>query len=147
MPYEQLVSNGSLKPYKAAKTEIMQLLKIAARDILAARRNLNDDPDWAFNMSYNALLQASRALLFNEGYRTRGGEAHVTVIEFMREKMGSAYSSQINQFDQMRRKRHRLVYETSGIVSKTEAQLNIDFCERFIKDIESLIVTQPNLGI
>lgn len=147
MPYEQLIRNGSLKPYQAVKTEIMQLLKIAARDIRAARRNLNDDPDWAYNMSYNALLQASRALLLNEGYRTRGGEAHITVIEFMREKMGSSYSSQINQFDQMRRKRHRLVYETSGIVSKAEAQSNIDFCEGFIKNIESLILSQPDLGL
>ncbi len=147
MPYEQLIRNGSLKPYKALKTEIMQLLKIAARDILAARRNLKDDPDWAYNMSYNALLQASRALLLNEGYRTRGGEAHITVIEFMREKMGNSYSNQINLFDQMRRKRHRLIYETSGIVSKAEAQSNIDFCEQFIKIIESLILAQPNLGL
>jgi uncharacterized protein (UPF0332 family) len=147
MAYERLVKNGLIKPYAATKIEIAYLLQIARRDITAARRNLKDDPDWAYSMAYNALLQASRALILHEGYRPRGGEQHVTVVEFIKERLGQSYSSQVNMFDQMRRKRHRLIYETPGIVSTTEVNSMINFSEKFIEEIDEVINRQPTLGI
>lgn len=147
MPYETLIKSGQLTPYKSTKNEIIQLMRIAGRDIKAAKRNLVDDPDWAYNMSYNALLQASRALIMHEGYRTRGGEQHHAVVIFIREKLGEKFSDQVALFDQMRRKRHRLIYETTGIVSKDEVKSMITFCEQFIEDIGKIITQQPGLGI
>ncbi len=63
MPYERLVKEGRVKPYLAKKGEVQQLLKIAQRDLKASRRNLEDDPDWAYGMAYNAILQVSRGLM------------------------------------------------------------------------------------
>lgn len=43
--------------------------------------------------------------MFCEGYRPRGGEQHATVVEFVEERLGTAYADQVRLFDQMRRKR------------------------------------------
>jgi len=55
---------------------------MAKRDLSTANRNLEEAPDWAYSIAYNAILQAGRALMFFGGYRPRGGEQHATVVEF-----------------------------------------------------------------
>jgi hypothetical protein len=47
MPYEQLMQQGRIKPYTARPEEIQKLLKLAARDLATAERNLADNHDWA----------------------------------------------------------------------------------------------------
>jgi hypothetical protein len=39
---------------------------------------------------------------------------------------------QINLYDQMRRKRHRVIYEVAGLVSKSEAQQDVAFTKDFV---------------
>jgi uncharacterized protein (UPF0332 family) len=121
MAYESLIKQGRIKPYKARPEEIQQLLKVASRDLAAAARNLEDAPDWAYTMAYNAILQTSRGLMLSEGYRPRGSDQHATVVEFTQEKLGSAFAEQVLLFDQMRRKRHRVICEVAGLISKREA--------------------------
>ncbi len=75
MPYEELQRQGRVKPYAARPEEIKKLLQVA-------ERNLADDPDWAYTIAYNAVLQAARALVRAEGFRPRGGEQHLTVVQF-----------------------------------------------------------------
>jgi len=76
------------------------LLKVAARDLATAERNLADDRDWAYTIAYNAILQAARALILTKGYRPRGAESHATVVQFIEEALGKSYASQIALFDQ-----------------------------------------------
>ena len=46
---------------------------LANRDLKTAEHVLNDgDYDWSLAISYNAMLQAGRALMFSEGVRPRG---------------------------------------------------------------------------
>jgi uncharacterized protein (UPF0332 family) len=74
MPYERLLKERRIQPYTAKPVEVRQLLDVANRDIATAKKNLEDATDWAYNIAYNAVLQASRALMLHEGYRPRGGE-------------------------------------------------------------------------
>ena len=145
MPYEQLIQQGRIKLYKARPEEIRKLLKVAARDLATAERNLVDDHDWAYTIAYNAILQAARALIFAKGYRPRGAESHATVVQFIEEALGKPYASQIALFDQMRRKRHRVIYEMSGLVSKQEAEQGIAFARKFVEEIRLLISKQASL--
>ena len=121
MPYDRLLKSNRIKPHRANQTEIIQLLQLAMRDLSTAARNLEEAPDWAYSIAYNSILQAGRALMFFEGYRPRGGEQHATVVEFVEERLGTAYTAQVRLFDQMRRKRHRVIYEVAGLVSKKES--------------------------
>lgn len=135
MPYEHLIKQGRIKPYSARPREIQQLLQVAARDLKAAERNLDESPDWAYSMAYNAILQASRALMLSDGYRPRGAEQHATVVAYIQERLGESESTQVHLFDQMRRKRHRIIYEVAGLVSKTEADQAVTFTREFIEFI------------
>jgi hypothetical protein len=42
-------------------------------------------------MAYNAVQQTARALMLRDGYRPRGAEQHATVLEYLRERLGSEY--------------------------------------------------------
>ena len=147
MPYAQLVQQGRIKPYPARPEEIRRLLKVAARDLAAAERNLPDDHDWAYTIAYNAILQAARALVLAHGFRPRGAESHATVVQFVEETLGKKYADQIALFDQMRRKRHRVIYEMAGLVSKQEAEQGVTFAKKFVEEIRLLISKQASLKL
>ena len=146
MTYSELEHQGKIKPYQARATEIQQLLKVAARDLATGIRNLDDDPDWAFSIAYNAVLQAARALMFHRGYRPRGQDQHHTVVRFAELTLGEESRKQVAYFDQMRRKRHRVVYEAVGLISRQEAEQALDFCRKFVEEIGLFITGQPHLG-
>lgn len=141
MPYERLLRTGRIKAYAAKPSEIDHLLRVADRDLTTAKATLDTAPDWAYSIAYNAILQAGRALMLKEGYRSRGGEAHATVVEFIEEKLGLNFSSKVHLFDQMRRKRHRIIYEIAGLVSKSEAEQAVSFALGFVEDLRVIIKT------
>jgi uncharacterized protein (UPF0332 family) len=147
MPYDRLIKQARIKEYKATMGEVQQLLKVASRDLNAATNNLAESPDWAYTMAYNAVLQTGRALMLSQGFRPRGSEQHATVVEFVKEALGGAYENQTNLFDQMRRKRHRVIYEVAGLISKNEAEQAVNFSKEFVKQITMVITKQMDLGI
>ena len=147
MPYDQLVSQSRIKAYRAKPEEVKRLLRVAARDLATAERNLPDDRDWAYSIAYNAVLQAAHALMFAKGFRPRGAEQHVTMVKFVEETMGKAHATQIAIFDQMRRKRHKIIYEMAGLVSKQEAEQGIAFAKNFVEEIRLVISKQPSFNL
>jgi len=68
MPYDKLLQQRRIRPYQARPQEVAQLLQLAARDLATAEKLLGEDVDWAFNIVYNAILQAMRALMLHEGF-------------------------------------------------------------------------------
>jgi uncharacterized protein (UPF0332 family) len=147
MPYNRLLKTNRIKPHPTNHNEIKQLLQLAKRDLSTAVRNLEDAPDWAYSIAYNSILQASRALMFSDGYRPRGSEQHATVVEFVEERLGNAYPAEVRLFDQMRRKRHRVIYEAAGLVTKKEAEQAIAFAKEFVEKVTETITSQGRLGI
>ena len=85
--------------------------------------------------------------MFFDGYRPRGSEQHATVVEFIEERLGSAYADQVRLFDQMRRKRHRVIYEVAGLVSDKEAKQAVQFAKGFVEEITGIITGQGRSGI
>ena len=88
MPFERLLSEGRIKKQPSKPSAIQDLLLLTERDARVAAQTLSVDPDWAFNIAYNSVLQTSRAFMLNEGYRSRGPEQHVTVVRFLKEALG-----------------------------------------------------------
>jgi len=139
MPYDKLLQQGRIRHHAANPKEIRALLDLANRDLSVAGSTLEVDPDWAYTIAYNAVLQASRALMFSQGFRPRGSEGHATVVRFVREALGREHVSKVNLFDQMRRKRHRMLYEMAGLVGSQEAKNSLAFAKEFIDLIRRLI--------
>jgi uncharacterized protein (UPF0332 family) len=118
---------------------VEKLLQVAGRDLVTAEKILGDNLDWTFNIIYNAILQAGRALMLHKGFRPRGPEQHRTVVRFCEQTLEPDQAFQIALFDQMRRKRNRLVYETVGLVSHQEVEQSLAFAKTFVEEIRSLI--------
>jgi uncharacterized protein (UPF0332 family) len=147
MSYEKLLGQRRIKPYQAETREVEQLLQVAARDLTTAEKVSSEDLDWAFNIVYNAMLQAGRALMLHRGFRPRGPEQHRTVVRFCELTLGPDYKRQIALFDQMRRKRNRLVYETVGLVSRQEVEQALAFARTFVEEIRLLVAGRPRLEL
>ena len=69
------------------------------------------------------------------------------MVEFIKERLGDEFTSQSFFFDQMQRKRNRIIYEISGLVSKREAADALAFAKVFVKKIEEIINQQPGLDL
>jgi hypothetical protein len=83
--------------------------------------------------------------MLHEGYRPRGGEQHATVVAFIEEYLGSEYENQVHLLDQMRRKRHRVIYEISGLIGREEAEQATTFAQDFIEILNEIITGQLSL--
>jgi len=139
MSYEALLTEGSIRKQTPDPGSIHDLLAGAERDVSVAAQTLDVDADWAFNIAYNAILRASRAYMFKQGYRPRGPEGHITVVRFLKEALGEALSGEVATFDQMRRKRNIAVYEASGRIGRQEAEQAVSFARNFLAKIRGLI--------
>lgn len=100
----------------------------------------NKDYDWALAIAYNSMLQAGRALMFSKGYRPAGEYKHVGVVDFVHEVFGKEMSSRmIDVFNRARKKRHRVVYEETNIVSIDEARNAVNLAEEFIEWVRMIL--------
>ena len=103
MTYEDLLNRGLIKRFDAAPSQAASRLALAERDIKAAEAMLAIDRDWAFSMAYNAVLQATRALMFANGFGPAAGEGqHKTAVEFAEIALGEKFHDDIYIFDKMR---------------------------------------------
>ncbi|HRR40284.1 MAG TPA: hypothetical protein P5244_03510 [Syntrophales bacterium] len=106
MAYESLIKKGLIKSFDATQSQVSDSLRLAGRDIDTAREVSNSD--WAYNIAYNAMLQAARALMFAEGYRPAGGEGqHRTVVRFAELALGRKFEEEVRFFEKMRVKEIR----------------------------------------
>ena len=116
----------------------MNSLNRAQRDIGTSKTLIeNKRYDWSLAISYNAMLQAGRALMFERGYRPSSVDGHVTVVKFLRAVLGGQASDRIILvFNGMRKKRHRILYEEMDIVSQNEAKRSVEWAQEFVRTVE-----------
>ena len=123
------------------KTLIANAVAISERDVKTARKMYEDsDFDWCFSVSYNAMLQSGRALMFSKGFRPKGEFKHVAVIEFVRVYFKDNLSEKvIFMFNKMRKKRHSAVYEQVNLISMDEAENALHTAEGFLKSVKNIL--------
>lgn len=132
MTIDELLQERRIYRQKVAAADISAVVARAETDIQSARFMLERDPTWAFSIAYNAVLQASRALMFFHGFRPASHEGHKNAFAYLRVTIEENRKALIEYFDRMRVKRHQAVYEASGHVTRTEA-------ERLIKQAQSFV--------
>ena len=116
-------------------------LRRARRDADTAKTLLDANrQDWSLAVSYNAMLQAGRALMFERGYRPSSAEGHVAVVKFLQASFrGRVGDRMIIVFDGMRKKRHRVVYEEADIVSRDEAEQGLGWAREFVNRSDAIL--------
>ncbi len=141
MSLEELLKKRIIQKIEPDKKVSKELMKISKRDLETAKLMYkHENYDWCLATAYNAMLQAGRALMFSLGYRAYTKYHHVGVVLFLHEMFETKISDRlIYFFDKIRKKRHRVIYDISGIVSEEEAKMCIETAEKFVKKIEKIL--------
>lgn len=133
MKYEDLLKSRRIRKQRISQAEIKRALERAGRDLRTARRILAEDWDWGFAVAYNAVLQASRAYMFAQGYRPASAEGHKNTFAFMQIAMDKEYEDLITYFDRMRNKRNQAIYDIAGLITETEARNLLERATQFVQ--------------
>jgi len=145
MKYDDLLKAGKIKKQRVSREEIERAMFRAERDLKTARAVIAGDWDWGFAIAYNAILQASRAFMFAEGYRPTAHEGHKNTFAFMRVAMGKPYEDLINYFDRVRNKRNQAMYDVAGLITETEAKNLFKMAIEFVALVKK-ILAEPSDG-
>lgn len=119
---ENLEKDGWLKKQEIALSQIERLARRAFEDLETAKRNLDLDPECAYDYSYKGMLRIGRALLFTYSYRPRSERSHKTVVEACGIVLGERFKELVDIFDRMRKVRNQFTYEPKGEISQKEAE-------------------------
>jgi uncharacterized protein (UPF0332 family) len=130
--YSRLLNEGRLKRGQFSERQCQDCLALARRDLETSRSILKKSPEWAFNIAYNAMHQAGRAILFHQGFRAMGEGHHATVIRFLEIALGPDFSEMLAVMDRMWRKRNRATYDMAGTIDADEAREAITTSEEFV---------------
>lgn len=141
MSLDELLRDRIIQRIRPNKKIAKRNLRIASRDLRAAKHLLAEENyDWALSIAYNAMLQAGRALMFLKGFRPSTQFGHIAVVRYLRVAFGEQLTERIiDVFDQMRRKRHRAVYEAVDIVSRNEAQNATKWASEFVNKVKEVV--------
>lgn len=138
MSLEELLRSKVVKRMRPNHDLAIKAVERARRDIDTAKILMaNKKFDWSLAVSYNAMLQAGRALMFDKGYRPSSSEGHAAVVKFLHATLEAELSGKmIMVMNGMRKKRHRIVYEEMDIVSEDEASQGLKWAEEFVNKID-----------
>ena len=136
MSLKRLELEGRIKKVTLRPHYVPDQLAMADHYLVAAKRNIDPDPDLAYGRSYAAMLAAGRALMGIVGYIPDGHEKYYSVELFLQQFFESKIT---RQFGIMRQKRHTLEYDRIGIISPTDATNAIMTAETFIQIIKEKI--------
>ncbi|MFH0772585.1 MAG: HEPN domain-containing protein [Candidatus Omnitrophota bacterium] len=136
---ENLFKEALIKKCPIDNKAIDDLLRRASTDLKTAKRNIEADEECAYNYAYNGMLRSGLALMFSEGYRPEIKDKHQTIVKFASAVLGEEFKTIINDYDFMRKKRNRFIYEPSIPCSIKEARDAINTAEEFVNRIVELI--------
>ncbi|MEW6222781.1 MAG: HEPN domain-containing protein [Candidatus Hadarchaeota archaeon] len=145
MSLEELLRDRIIRKTRPNRKLATDSLARARRDIDTARTLIsNRKLDWSLAVSYNSMLQAGRALMFDQGYIPSSKEGHVAVVKFLRASLGAEIVDRVVMvLNGLRKKRHRIVYEAMDIVSGDEAEQALKWAEEFVKRIDGILQKKP----
>jgi len=134
-----LKRDGFIKECPIDIKTINNLIKRSFRDIETAKRNLEIDNDCSYNYAYNAILHAGLAFMESKGYRPDIIGKHTIIVKFINAVLGKKFSGLINNYDFMRKKRHKFIYEPDIPCSKLEAEKAINTAVELIEIIKKYL--------
>lgn len=138
------MKTGQIEEFKSDPRQIKNEVELARQDLVAAKQMLSLQRDelwgWVHNAAYNAMLQASRALMYSKGYRPRGQEQHASVIAFILDVYEKKFPPEVLQaFSKARMRRHESVYDRAGSISTSQAKNLLEKAEQFVPAAAKLL--------
>ncbi len=132
---QRLLDEKRLEKFKIGHPQIAEHIGSAFQDLKEARATFPVSDKAAYLFAYTAMLKIGRALLFLRGYRPKGQGQHETVVQAAGFILGRDFESLTRQFNQMRQKRNKLMYDIGGLVSHSEAEEGFKAAEKYLEKI------------
>ena len=143
MSLSELLRSGLIEKFESDSAQIRNEAEIARTDLASAKRILGiGEWKWAYNVAYNAMLQAGRGLMFSKGYMPRGQEHHLAVVSFVQAVYASKFTPEVLQtFERARRRRSDATYDRPGTISESQARVVVEKAEIFVNTALELLRT------
>mgnify|MGYP001603043604 CR=1 FL=1 len=81
MSLERLKAHGLIEKINFSDKQVAANINRARKDLITAKATVELDEEWAYAISYHAMLRAGRALMFSMGYRPKGRDQHKAVVK------------------------------------------------------------------
>ena len=138
LPFESYLADGKAEKHSLDKNRASSLIKKAKKRIKFLREITEESADIVFEDIYEAIREASQALMSIQGYKPL---SHESLIAFLRDKENFD-NLIIHKFDSYRKLRNKSIYEAEKI-SLEKAKEILEFAKKFIKRINLRI--EPTL--
>lgn len=140
-----LIEAGWLEEQPTSANDVRGLLSIVERRLDEAQGPLKY-PDTIFDQAYDAVRSAATVVLRAHGVRVKRERHHERTFAALRQLAIPALSDRAHYYDDCRRKRNKLEYDSAGDVSNAEAQDLVNEAIRFAGAVrEWLRTTHPEL--
>lgn len=126
---------------------VLSVIKKSRRSIKSAKLLVEDDQENSYQLAYEAMLLAGRALVFSFGFRPRAAGSHKIVVDFSKKVLGKEIAILVFKFNKMRKKRHYLVYGTGLYISEIDSRNAIASAVKFLRHIIRFIKNKNWNGI
>lgn len=143
---KRLIENGWLDEIPPSAPDIRALLSIVDRNLDEAQGALKY-ADTRFSLAYSAVLAAATVVLRGHGVRVRRQRHHERTFGALRLLELPGISDRATYYDDCRRKRNVMEYDSAGSVSDREGQELLQEALRFVAAVgEWLRQSHPELA-
>lgn len=139
MNYSELFEKGIAENKTPNQNEIKNLQQRSYGDINAAKNIIDDDREWAYIISFFAMLRILKTLIRAEGLLPKGTDESKNIILIAGSVLGKDFKSLLNKLDRMRRRTENFTKEYNKPITKYESQQALLDAEEFVKKIDAII--------
>ena len=100
---------------------------------------MNDDQENSYQLAYEAMLLAGRALVFSFGFRPRTIGSHKIVVDFSKNVLGKEIEALVFKFNKMRKIRYYLIYGFGLSISEVDTKNAVSSAIKFLEEVENFI--------
>lgn len=138
--FQEFIDKGFIKKDEQIDfTRIRTVLDKSRRNIQSAKLLMDDDHENSYQLAYEAMLLAGRALVFSFGFRPRALGSHIIVVDFSKKVLGKKIAALVFKFNKMRKIRHYLIYGSGLSISEIDMKNAISSATKFLKEVENFI--------
>ncbi|MFH1785477.1 MAG: HEPN domain-containing protein [Candidatus Micrarchaeota archaeon] len=135
---EECIKKGMIRKTHPSKNQALASIEKAKKFLEEAKAGHNDKRfNSAVLMAYLVVLNASRSILFRDGYRER---SHACITRYLEEKYKNIIPlDTIYLLDHYRETRHELQYETDYMADEKGSAQILEFADKFVVLVEKLV--------
>jgi len=143
--FQEFIDKGLIKKDdKIDFIQIKNILEKSQRCIKSAKLLIDDDQENSYQLAYEAMLLAGRALVFSFGFRPRALGSHKIVVDFSKKVLGKGIATIVFKFNKMRKIRHYLIYGSGLSISEVDTKNAISSATKFLKEVKNFIENKFN---